>query len=270
MPTTIAEFETLELELLDDDIAVLRVNRPERMNSMTARMFVELGDAARSIQAAGPRAVILTGAGTRVFCSGFDLAELHQAADLGVREFFHFEEVASGAMAALRAIACPVLAAIHGGAVGGGLALALAADIRLAAPTAKFSAGFVKVGLSVGELGTSWLLTRLIGPGRAAELAFTARLVSADEALRIRLVNRIVPADELFGAAVDLARQISANSPSGVRVSKSALRFNGEIPSYAAAMELENRGQALLTRTSDMPEALAAFSERRPAHFTGN
>ena len=270
MPTSIAEFQTLTLEFVEEGIAVLTINRPERMNSMTATMFAEIGEAALAIRSANPRAVILTGAGTRVFCSGFDLTELPAVAELGVREFYHFEEVAAGAMAAIRAVSAPVIAAIHGGVVGGGLALALAADMRIGAPSAKFAAGFVKIGLSVGELGTSWLLTRLIGPGLAAELAFTGRTVDADEALRIGLLNDVVPANELMAAALELAHQISANSPSGVRLSKSALRFNAEIPSYAAAMELENRGQALLTRTKDMPEALAAFGERRPAKFTGN
>jgi enoyl-CoA hydratase/carnithine racemase len=150
------------------------------------------------------------------------------------------------------------------------LALALAADMRIGAPTARFAAGFVKIGLSVGELGTSWLLTRLVGPARAAELAFTGRPFGAEEALRIGLLNRIVAADDLMPSALELARQISANSPAGVRLSKSALRLGAEISSYEAAIELENRGQALLTRTRDMPEALAAFGERRPANFTGS
>jgi enoyl-CoA hydratase/carnithine racemase len=162
-----------------------------------------------------------------------------------------------------------VIAAIHGAASGGGLSLALVADIRLAAPTAKFNAAFVKVGLSIGELGTSWTLPRLIGPGRAAELAFTARTVGAEEAVRIGLVNRMVPSADLIDEAIAMAERIAANSPGGVRMSKRALQRNQEVTSYSAALELENRGQALLTRGQDMPEALAAFKERRPARFTG-
>jgi len=155
----------------------------------------------------------------------------------------------------------------HSAAAGGGLSLALAADIRLAAPTAKFACSFVKVGLSAGELGTSWTLPRLVGPGRAAEIAFTGRVVGAPEAERIGLVNRVVadPVEEAFAVAA----AISANSPSGVRMSKRALQRNQEVSSYAAALELENRGQALLTRTEDMPEALAAFREHRAPRFGG-
>ena len=137
----------------------------------------------------------------------------------------------------------------------------LAADIRLASPAAKFSAAFLKVGLSVGELGTSYNLTRLVGPGRAAEIAYTARIVEADEAASIGLVNRIIPAERLFGEALAMARLIATNSPGGVRMSKRAIQRNQEITSYAAALELENRGQALLTRTDDMPEALVEDME---------
>ncbi|MGI6877104.1 enoyl-CoA hydratase/isomerase family protein, partial [Amycolatopsis sp. 3B14] len=135
--------------------------------------------------------------------------------------------------------------------------------------TAKFSAAFVKVGLSAGELGTSWQLTRLVGPGRAAEIAYTARVVAAEEAERIGLVNRVVPSESLLDEALATARQIAGNSPGGVRMSKRALQRNQEVASYGAALELENRGQALLTRCDDMTEALAAFKDKRAPQFTG-
>ena len=116
--------------------------------------------------------MIIRGAGERAFCAGFDLDEIDVITTMGVRGFLKFQEVATGGIAAIRNLPFPVIAAIHGPATGGGLALALSADIRLVAPTAKFSAAFVKVGLSVGELGTSYHLTRLVGPGRAAEIAY--------------------------------------------------------------------------------------------------
>ena len=147
--------------------------------------------------------------------------------------------------------------------------LALAADIRFAATSAKFNAAFVRIGLSAGDLGASWLLTRLIGPAHASEICFTGRMVAADEALAIGLVNRVSEPDRLLSDVLALAEAIVANSPGGVQLSKRALQANMEISSYAAALELENRGQALLTRSADMPEALAAFKEKRPAVFTG-
>ena len=261
--------ETLTFEVLDGDIGVLRINRPDRMNSQTVKMFSEYGEAAFALRDTALRALILTATGERAFCAGFDLDEIDVITRMGVREFLKFQETAAGGIQAIRHLSFPVIAAIHGPAIGGGLALALAADIRLASPAAKFSAAFVKVGLSVGELGTSYNLTRLVGPGRAAEIGYTGRIVEAEEAARIGLVNRIIPAEKLFDEVLAMARLIATNSPGGVRMSKRAIQRNQEITSYAAALELENRGQALLTRTDDMPEALAAFKEKREPRFTG-
>ncbi|MCB8913842.1 enoyl-CoA hydratase/isomerase family protein [Rhodococcus rhodochrous] len=261
--------ETLTLEVLEGKIAVLTINRPDRMNSMVVKMFEEFNTAAYALRDTDARALILRGAGDRAFCAGFDLDEIGVITEMGVREFLKFQETATGGLAALRQLPFPVIAAIHGAASGGGMSLALAADIRLVAPTAKFNAAFVKVGLSVGELGTSWQLTRLVGPGRAAEIAYTARFVGAEEAVRIGLANRVVPSENLFNEAIALAETIATNSPGGIRISKRALQRNQEVTSYATALELENRGQALLTRGEDMPEALAAFKEKRAPRFTG-
>lgn len=265
----VPELETLSVETLDGGVAVLRMNRPDRMNTQTPRMFREYGTAAYALRDAPLRALILAGAGERAFCAGFDLDEIDVLTQMGAGEFLKFQELAAGGIQAIRHLPFPVIAAIHGPAAGGGLAVALAADIRLAAPTAKFSAAFVKVGLSMGELGTSYTLSRLVGPGRAAEIGFTGRIVTAAEAVRIGLANRVVPSDALLGEAIALARLIARNSPAAVRMSKRAIQRNQEISSYAAALELENRGQALMAQTEDMPEALAAFREKREPRFTG-
>ncbi|HEY2042290.1 MAG TPA: enoyl-CoA hydratase/isomerase family protein [Jatrophihabitans sp.] len=272
-PWTIAfeppDLRDLELEVVDGAIAILRINRPDRMNTQTVRMFTEHNLVARALRESHARALIITGAGERAFCPGFDLDEIDVITRMGVRDFLKFQETATKGIQALHSLPFPVIAAIHGAATGGGLALALACDVRIAAPTAKLSAAFVKVGLSAGELGTSWHLTRLVGPGRAAEIVYTARVVGAQEALRIGLVNRVVPTESLMEEALELARQISSNSPGGMKITKRALQHNEEIGSYGSAMELENRGQALLAQTSDMREALAAFKQRRPARFSG-
>jgi enoyl-CoA hydratase/carnithine racemase len=261
---------TIELTQPEPGIVVATLNRPERMNSQTFQMFDDLAALPLLLRDEEDlRALIITGAGDKAFCAGFDLAEIDRLAGLGVREFLKFQELATGAMAAIRGLPVPVIAAINGAAAGGGMALALTADIRLASPSAKINAAFVKIGLSVGELGTSWTLSRLVGPGRAAEIAFTGRQVHAEEAERIGLVNRVVGAESLLDEAIALALAIASNSPGGVRMSKRALQASAEISSYAAALEMENRGQALLTRGSDMPEALAAFKEKREPVFTG-
>jgi enoyl-CoA hydratase/carnithine racemase len=270
-PDTIAvpDLQTLVFEVVDGSIGILRMNRPDRMNSQTVRMFGEYGIVAHALRDAPLRALIITGAGERAFCAGFDLDEIDVITRMGVREFLKFQELATNGIQAIRHLPFPVIAAIHGAATGGGLALALAADIRLAAPTAKFSAAFLRVGLSMGELGTSYNLSRLVGWGRAAEIGYTGRIVGAEEAERIGLVNRVVPSERLMDEALAMARLIATNSPAGVRMSKRAIQRNQEITSYAAALELENRGQALMAQTEDMPEALAAFKEKREPRYVG-
>ncbi|GLZ48139.1 enoyl-CoA hydratase [Actinomycetospora sp. NBRC 106375] len=261
---------TLRLDRPREGVVVLTLDRPDRLNAMTATMFAELEETARALDREdGLRAVVVTGAG-RAFCAGYDLADAAELPTLGALGMLDLQERAARALVAVRGMRLPVIAAVNGAAAGGGLALALAADIRLGAPTARFNAAFVTIGLSAGDLGTSWLLPRLVGPAVAAELVFTGRTVESAEAERTGLVNRVVPAEELLDAALDLAGQIAANSPGGVMLSKRALQANAEIPSYAAALELENRGQALLTRTEDMAEALAAMRERRPPTFVGD
>jgi enoyl-CoA hydratase/carnithine racemase len=260
-------YETLLLEEVTPGIVVVTLNRPDRYNAMTNTMFDEIERMALDLNDEdGCRVVVLTGAG-KAFCAGYDLADADHLADLGAMGMLDQQERAARSLLAFRTMRHPTVAAVNGAATGGGLALSLACDIRIAGPDAKFNTAFVKIGLSSGDLGTSWLLTRLCGPAVASDLSFTGRMVLADEAAAIRLVNRV--SEPLLDDCLELAAQISSNSPGGVQLSKRALQANMEVGSYAAALELENRGQALLTRGTDMPEALAAFREQRPPVFTG-
>jgi enoyl-CoA hydratase/carnithine racemase len=263
------KLDTVRLDWPAEGVAVATLDRPDRLNAMTMGMFAELEDLARHVgDLDRARVLIITGAG-QAFCAGYDLADATELPQLSPLGMLARQEQAVRALAAIRAVRIPVIAAVNGAAAGGGLALALAADIRIAAPAARFNAAFVRIGLSAGDLGTSWLLPRLVGPAHAAEIAFTGRFVEAAEAERIGLVNKVVPAGDLLDEAVAMAGLIRANSPAGVQLSKRALQANMEVTSYAAALELENRGQALLTQGEDLPEALAAFRARRPPNFTG-
>ena len=262
-------YETLILEQPSPGVVVVTLNRPERSNAMTSTMFGELEDMALALNGEDDcRVVILTGAG-KAFCAGYDLADADELPGLGALGMLDQQERAARALLSVRSMRVPVIAAVNGAAAGGGLALALAADIRLAAPEAKFNAAFVRIGLSAGDLGTSWLLTRLIGPAATSEICFTGRLIDAGEAVRLGIVNQVSEPGAVLDQARRLAAAIVSNSPGGVQLSKRALQANLEISSYAAALELENRGQALLTRSTDMPEALAAFKEKRQPVFTG-
>jgi enoyl-CoA hydratase/carnithine racemase len=268
--TATTEHHTLSVTRPADGVALITLNRPDRLNAMTVAMFGELEALARQLGVDRTvRVVILTGAGT-AFCAGYDLDDAQDLPALSPLGMLDRQELAARALTAVRAIPVPVIAAVNGAAAGGGMALSLMADIRLGSPTAKFNAAFVRIGLSAGDLGTSWLLPRLIGPAQAAEIAYTGRTVGAEEAERLGLLNAVTGADDLLDRTLAMAGQICANSPGGIRLSKRALQANMEISSFAAALELENRGQALLTRCADMPEALAAFREKRTPNFTGN
>jgi enoyl-CoA hydratase/carnithine racemase len=260
-------YETLVVERPEDGIAVATLNRPERMNALTFAAFAELHAVAEEIGAdESVRALVLTGAG-RGFCAGLDLDDAARLSDMTVPGMFAGQQQWAAAIAALRRMPTPVIAAVNGAAVGAGFGLALAADIRIAAPEARFSGAFVRIGLSGGDVGVSWLLPRIVGFGHAAELLLTGRLIGADDAFRLGIVNRVVPAEDLLDTAVALGREIAANSPFGIRLTKEILQTNVDAPSLEAAIALENRSQVLAVQTRDMSEALAAFREKRVPEF---
>jgi enoyl-CoA hydratase/carnithine racemase len=236
---------TLAFDEHGHGIVVMSVNRPHRANSQTVEMFGEIAWAVAALRNAPIRALIITGAGGKAFCTGFDLDEVEIITKLSVSDFTDLVETAAAGSTGLRALPFPVIAAVSGPAAGGGLSLALAADLRIADQSASFSAGFVRVGLSIGELGTSWNLVRLVGPGRAAELAFTGRTVRAPEAWRIGLADRLTESGSALDAAIALAETIAANSEGGVRATKNAIARNMENTSLRSAIEVDTRGQAL-------------------------
>jgi len=254
-------------------VAVVTLNRPERMNSMSFDVMVPLRDELRALSDDNEiRAVILTGAGSG-FCSGADqsgekgkmpnIAGL-TAPTVGLRAMELLEDI----VLTLRSLHQPVIAAVNGPAIGGGLCLALACDIRIAATSAYFRAAGINNGLTASELGLSYLLPRAIGSSRAFELMLTGRDIDAAEAATIGLVNRVVPEDELLDAAFEIAEQIAANTPFGVTLTKRVLNANVDAGSLSQAVEVENRGQTLATRGADFAEPLSAFREKRAAAFT--
>jgi enoyl-CoA hydratase/carnithine racemase len=243
-------------------IVVMSVNRPHRANSQTVEMFGEIAWATATLRNAPARALIITGAGGKAFCTGFDLDEVDVLTRMSVSDFTDLVETAASGSTGLRALPYPVIAAVSGPAAGGGLSLALAADIRIADSTASFSAGFVRVGLSIGELGTSWNLVRLIGPGRAAELAFTGRTVRAVEAERIGLADRLAETGTALDAAIELAEAIAENSDDSMRSTKNALVRNLENNSFRSALEVDNRGQALAAQVPTTRSALVGLQGR--------
>jgi enoyl-CoA hydratase len=259
----------LTVEEMRTGVALVTLRRPERLNALTWELIADLRDTLQDIGGdESVRVVVLTGEG-RGFCSGMDFGNDDAVGtnDEMIPVYRRQELVASLATSIIK-IPQPVIAAVNGPAAGGGMAMALASDVRVCSTEARFNAAFIRIGLSGGDVGTSWLLPRIVGLGIASELMLTGRQVHADEALKIGLANRVVAPDELLDAAGDLADAISANSPFGVWMTKQVLHRNVDAGSLEAAIELENRTQVLATRTNDMGEALDAFRAKRAPQFT--
>jgi len=255
-----------------DGVLRIELNRPDRLNAMTAGMVEQL-HAALTEAETDPRCriVVLTGAG-RGFCAGLDLdgygvppgaPEDEGAIHRGLRTQRHIATL----MQRIRRLPQPVIAQVNGAAAGGGLALVLAADLRLAALDAVFAVSFMRVGFSACDMGTSWMLPQLVGAGRAHELMMTARRFDAEEALRIGLLADAVPAADLAARVDRAVDDLLAMPPLSLSLTKQAMWLALEIPSFDAAVELENRQQVLTAATADQQEAMAAFRERRPPAY---
>ena len=258
MPTTLL-FE------LNNGIARVTVNRPDKLNALNATVIAELGDAVTRIETdAAVRGVILTGSGQKAFVAGADIAELtaqtpiegQARAILGQQVFRRLERCGK-----------PVVAAINGFALGGGCELAMACHIRIAAEHAKFGQPEVKLGIGPGY-GATARLPRLVGKGRALELLLTGGMIDAAEAYRIGLVNRVVSADKLLAEAEALLRTILENGPLAIRACLEAVDAGLET-SLDQALLLEANHFGLLSATEDMREGTKAFLEKRKPLFKG-
>jgi enoyl-CoA hydratase len=251
-----------------EGVEVIELDDPTRYNALSSTMVTELKEHfARLRDDREVRAVVITGAG-KGFCAGANMAggdeQTPSTRDRGPVGLIQMaQEHLSELILAIHEARQPVIAAVHGAAVGGGLAVALACDLRVASEDAYFAAHFIKVGLSSCDVGTSYFLPRIAGPTIAAELMLTGRRFPAEEARRIGMLNRVVPRDELLSAAVDLASAVAANTEYGVYMTKLGMWSNLDAPSIRHAIELENRTQVLGCFTGNMTEAGEAFREKR-------
>jgi enoyl-CoA hydratase len=248
-------------------VTQLTLNKPERLNSMSFGLVEALYEAIRTVGADNETwVVVLTGAG-RGFCSGLDLHDRGVPPNI---EGLGFSRLAmrsmsymGGVVPALRELPQPVVAAINGPAIGGGLCLALGADIRYAAESAYFANAGITNGLTGSELGITYLLPRSVGMSHAAEILLTGKRFEAAEALQMGLVSKVVPDDELLDLAIDTAVQMCELSPFGLQMTKQCMWANVEIASLQAAIDFENRNQLLAGYTGNLDEAIAAWREKR-------
>lgn len=258
----------------EDGISVLRLNRPERLNALTMGTVQELHEHLDALKRDdGCRVVILTGAG-RGFCAGVDLkgGDPTEIPPLQLRpepiRTWQVAEHFSAIVLRMRTLGKPVIAAVNGPAAGAGLSCVLASDVRIAAESARFAVSFIRAGFSACDMGSSWLLPRIVGVGRAHELMLTGRTIDASEALDIGLVTDVVADGEVMAAALSKAREIMENTPWGVALTKEVMWSSLEIPGLHAAIDLENRTQVMTKQTADAAEAQQAFLEGRRPTFT--
>ncbi len=257
-------FETLRFDV-EDGVATITLDRPDALNALTVASKRELLAAFERVAAdPGVRAVVLTGAG-RAFCSGQDLKE--RLAPDAARLDVELRERYNPIIRSMRSLDRPIVAAVNGVAAGAGASLAFAADLRIAAEGASFLLAFGRVGL-VPDSGATWLLPRLVGPAKAAELALLAEPLGAAEAERLGLVMRVVPGDRLLEEARAVALRLAGLAPRSLALTKRALEA-GWSSTLDEALELEARFQGEAGSTTDHAEGLAAFLEKRPPRFTG-
>ena len=253
-------------------VAVVTLNRPDRLNAMSIDLVIELHDALEAVGADNAvRAIVLTGAG-RGFCSGLDLKDYGiipnidglQVGQIAQRSMRYYSRL----VPQIRHLRQPVIAAVNGAAFGGGMCLTLACELRIASDAAVFNATGIVNGLTSTEMGASFLLPRLIGAAHSNDLLLTGRRIDAQEALRMGLVSRVVPDGSVLEEALSIARRICEFSPYGVAMTKDILWVNLETTSLDSAIEIEDRNQLMLGFTENLPEAIRAFDEGRDPIYT--
>ncbi len=255
----------VEVSSIEPHISVIRLNRPERLNALTFELTGELHDALDQVADDSEcKVVILTGAG-RGFCAGLDLRDFgtppapgaHRHVNSGIDP----QTFMSNLTLHMRDLPQVIVAAVNGPAFGGGLALACAADIRVASDSARFCSAFIRTGLSGTDIGITYLLPKLIGNARAFDLILTGRDIDATEAFQMGLVSKVVPGEELDNLALGYARQMAAYTKSGLRTTKEVLWHNTEASGLASALALEIRNQNLLQHAPDVQAYMTAYRE---------
>jgi enoyl-CoA hydratase len=262
-------FTTITFQEPEPGIGLMTLNRPERLNALNLGMLDEFqGLFSYLREHAEIRVLIITGAG-RGFCAGADLKDSRtgdryaSVVNSAAAHLIHIQKKYADRILEMRRLPQPIIAAVNGTAAGGGMCLALAADIIIAGESAAFIPSFINIGLSGGELGSSYFLPRAVGTPRASEILMTGRTVGAEEAERIGLVSRKVAGEELMAVAMETARRMIAKSTMGLRLTKEAMNFNIDAPTLESAIEMENKNQSICIFTPDFLEAIAAFQQRK-------
>lgn len=260
--------EVLQVERRGE-VAWLTLNRPDRLNALDPALVRALRDYFEGLSARSPeRVVVLQGAG-RAFCAGLDLKEQVGGEDLGVADMLEQQKGIRDIMLAMRRCPQPIVSVVQGAASGGGFALALASDVRLATPDARMNAAFIRIGLSACDVGVSYFLPRMVGSSVAAEYMLTGRFMDAQRAYALGLVSRVDALPALQVEAQALADDMLHATPVALRLTKEALGIAVDAGSMEAVIAMEDRNQVLCTQTRDFREGMSAFLEKRAPVYTG-
>ena len=262
-------FETIQLEM-QGSICVLTLNRPERLNALTVEVAKDFKAAVHEALERGARVIVLTGTG-RAFCSGGDLREMQEIAGREGRLEAFFDEplqILNESMMLIRETPVPFIAAVNGVASGGGCNLALACDLVIAAESAKFNQAFIKIGL-VPDCGGTFILPRLVGWKRAAELMFTGELITAQRAAEMGMINSVAADGELMSQVLAMADKL-ANAPTAAIGRIKQLMDASATNDWRSQLDLERQAQIESGKTKDFVEGVAAFLEKRPPRFVGS
>jgi len=259
-------YETLLVEK-EGGIDWLTLNRPDALNAMSRTMMLELQHYFGALYTDHRvRVVVLRGAG-RGFCAGLDLKEDRADEPGGAVTGLRVQRRVSEIVMRMRRAPQPIISLIHGPASGGGFALALASDIRIAGPKARMNAAFIRIGLTACDVGVSYFLPRLVGSALASELLLTGRFIDAERAKAVGLVSDVMADEGLEEAGRSIAGEILANSPVGVRLTKECLNMSVDAGSLESVIAMEDRQQILVSTTGDMREGVAAFMEKRVPEY---
>jgi enoyl-CoA hydratase/carnithine racemase len=248
-------------------VEIASLNRPHALNAMNRDLIAALNDYFEGLHDRTDVRVVLLRAEGKAFCAGLDIKEGNLGDALSTREMLDLQKRIARIYKLMRSCPQPIIALVQGAACGGGFSLALAADVRYAAPNARMNAAYIRIGLSACDMGCSYFLPRLVGGSLASELMLTGRFIGAERALKAGLVSDVVPEEQLISTGLALADEMLLNTPMGLRLTKEGLNSNIDAPSLAAAMDLEDRQQVLLSTTDDHREALAAFLQKRPPRY---
>jgi enoyl-CoA hydratase/carnithine racemase len=258
------QFKTITVETRET-IDVVSLNRPEALNSVTPAMIDELTDYFSALHDRLTTRVVVLRANGRAFCAGAELgsdAFSEPGAGRPQRQI-HMQQRYSRVIRLMRSCPQPIVALVNGAACGAGFSLLLASDVRFASPEAKMNAAYIRVGVGGCDMGSGYLLPRLIGLSVASELLLTGRFLGAERAKAVGLVSDVVPLEQLLQTGLDFAAEMALASPMGLRLTKQSLNALIDAPSLDTALMIEDRQQVILLETSDHREAVSAFREKR-------